>query len=180
MKHLFVTRHGSYFDHSRDYGRDYYGRINDQGRLQIERLGKAIKQILNEGSIYLFSSTAPRALDSSQILAVQLALSPNFEQVPYLEEADGELSPGWIPGYSRDSFGQWEHLRTLDRLMNLVNERRDKADGLIMITHAEVAEKFPDYFLKKEFGQNTKIGEIFKGRAVHLDLENRTYQILPR
>ena len=48
MKHLFVARHG-------DYGRD--DRISDYGCRQMEALGKAIKQILNGRSAYLFSST---------------------------------------------------------------------------------------------------------------------------
>ncbi len=158
MKHLFVVRHG-------DYGGD--DRINDYGRQQMETLGKAMKQILNGSSAYLFSSTAPRALDSSQILAVQLALSPEFEQIPYLWS--GSDAP-------RDSY---YYNRDLGRLMKIVTERKDKADGLVMVTHLEIAEDFPSYFLEKEFEQNTRIGEILTGRAVHLNLEDRTYQILP-
>jgi len=159
MKHLFVARHG-------DYGRD--DRISDYGCRQMEALGKAIKQILNGRSAYLFSSTAPRALDSSQILAAQLALPTEFEQVPYLWS--GNDAP-------RNSF---YFSPSLDRLMGLVAERRDKADGLVMVTHLEVTEDFPSHFFQKEFGQDKRIGEISKGQAVHLDLETRTYQILPK
>jgi hypothetical protein len=159
MKHLFVARHGN-------YGGD--DRIDNYGRQQMGLLGKAIKQILNGSSVYLFSSTAPRALDSSQILAVQLALPQEFEQVPYLWS--GSDAP-------RDSY---YYSPSLDKLMGLVAERRDKADGLVMVTHLEVAEDFPSHFLKKEFKQANRIGEISKGQAVHLDLEQRTYKILPR
>ena len=158
MKHLFVVRHG-------DYGYDH--RINSYGHQQMKRLGEVIKQILNGSSAYFFTSTAPRALDSSQILADQLTLS-EFEEVSYLWSGpDSPPSSFYYKG-------------GLVRVMELVAERRDKADGLIMVTHFEVIEEFPSYFLKKEFEQDKQIGKISRGQAVHLDLEQRTYQIFPK
>jgi phosphohistidine phosphatase SixA len=77
MRHLFIARHGNYSSGDGGY------RLNDSGRQQMEDLGKAIKEILNGGSARVISSTAPRAMDSSEVLIVQLAL-PEFEQVPYL------------------------------------------------------------------------------------------------
>jgi hypothetical protein len=64
--------------------------------------------------------------------------------------------------------------------VELVNERKNGADGLIMVTHLEVADDFPSHYFKKELGRDEYIGGISKGKAVHLDLEGRTYQILPR
>ncbi len=158
MKHLFVARHGSYgFDN----------RLNDHGRQQMEVLGKVIKGILKDNSAYLISSTAPRALDSSRILIAQLGLS-EFEQVPYL----------WTGPDSSEVLYRREP--NLNKLMELVNERKEKVDGLIMVTHLEVAEDFPSYFLKKEFEQDEYIGMISKGQAVHLDLGKKACQILPR
>ena len=69
MKHLFIARHGDYSE-----GKDGIYRLNNSGRLQMEILGKDIKRILNNGSAKIISSTAPRALDSSDVLASQLAL----------------------------------------------------------------------------------------------------------
>ena len=159
MNHLFIVRHG-------DYGEN--DRINDFGRNQMRVLGVAIKQILNGSSIYLFSSSAPRALGSSRILAAQMVLSPEFEQVPYLWS--GSDSP-------RDSY---YYNPSLDKLMELVSERRNRADGLVMVTHLEVTDSFPSNFVEQEFNQVNGIGGISKGKAVHIDLENRTYQILPK
>lgn len=159
MKHLFMVRHGI-------YGGD--DRINDGGRWQMKRLSRDIKQVLCGGSVYLVSSTAPRALDSSEVLAAELALPPEFEQVPYLWSGDDSPS---------DSF---YHNPNLDRLIEIVDERREKADGLVMVTHLEVVESFPTFFLEREFGQNRHIERVAKGRAVHFDLEQRTYQTLPR
>lgn len=159
MKHLFIVRHEV-------CGRD--NRVDYLGRRQMEALGKAMKEILNGGTSYLFSSSAPRALDSSSILTVELALPPEFEQVPYI------WSGGDAPSDS------YYRCPDDDRLMEIVNERRERADGLIMVTHEEVTRSFPSYFFKKGLGQDGLIGKISKGEAVHLDLEKRTYQILPR
>jgi len=158
MKHLFVARHGN-------YGWD--DRLDNYGTRQMEALGKAMKEILNGGSVRVISSTAPRALDSSEILIAQLDL-PEFEQIPYLWSGNDapEDSYYWNPDG--------------DKLVGIVNERRKGIDGLVMVTHLEVAEEFPSHYFKKEFGRNEYIGEISKGQAVHLDLEGKTYQILPR
>ena len=163
MKHLFVTRHGDYSSSS--------DRINDDGRKQMDVLGKAIKQILNGGSAYIMSSTRPRALDSSGVLAVQLALPEEFEHIPYL--CSGADAPN-------DSY-EWDSCRErLGKLMGLVDERRERADGIIMVTHLEVARDFPSYFLEKEFDEKKIIGEIRKGQSIHFDLEQKNYQILPK
>ena len=125
-------------------------------------LGKKIKEILSECSAYIISSAADRALCSAKVLSCQLGL-------------DGELEPLMC---------LWTRYKdpNLDEIMGLVNGRREKADGLIMMTHLEVTEKFPEYFLKKELGQERYIGhekknkydaKIKKGEAVHFDLEKK-------
>jgi broad specificity phosphatase PhoE len=158
MKHLFVARHA-------DYGADKI--INDSGREQIELLAKAMKEILKNSLTYIISSTARRALDSSQLLMVQLAL-PKIDYIPYLWA--GEDGPR--DNYNKDSNNE--------KLMQFVNERRNKADCLIMMTHLDITDKFPNYFLKKEFDQNRRIEGITKGKAAHFDIEKRLYQIIPK
>ena len=101
MKHLFIARHGF-------YGEDH--RIDNFGCRQMELLGEAIKKILNSGSAYILSSTAPRALDSSQVLAVQLSLPSKFEQVPYLWSGDDAPSDSY---YHAPSLGEAPHPKGL-------------------------------------------------------------------
>ncbi|MBW3000096.1 histidine phosphatase family protein [Candidatus Woesearchaeota archaeon] len=157
MKHLFVARHG-------DYGFD--DRLTGHGRQQFENLSKVVKHILNGATAYIISSTAPRALDSAEILVVELGLPKEFEKTPYLWSAtDAPLEEG----YDDD----------LGKLMGLVNERRDKADSLIMVTHLEVVRDFPTYFFNAEFGGDEYLIEPHKGEAVHINLEARTHQLLP-
>ena len=100
----------------------------------------------------------------------QLAL-PDFEKLSYL----------WSGGDSpRDSYYRDYDNYKLGKVMKLVDERRENADGLIMVTHVEVAEEFSAHFLEKEFGRNEYIGKISKGESVHFDLEGKRYQILPQ
>jgi broad specificity phosphatase PhoE len=162
MKHLFVARHG-------DYDGDY--RISNYGRQQMETLGKAIKQVLNGSSAYLVSSTAPRALDSSEILAVELGLPLEFERTPYI----------WS-GNSAPEDSHYKRFDSNDKLVEFVNERKDKADGLIMVTHLEITDWFPYYFLKKELEIDNPINipdELPKGMAVHIDIGQRGCKIIP-
>ncbi len=162
MEHLFVVRHGSYYD----YGANC-DRIDSFGREQMERLGKVIRSILRQGSAYIVSSTAPRALDSSGVLAVELGLPSEFEQIPYLWS--GLDSP-------EDSF---YHDRNQDKLIAIVNERRDKADGLVVVSHLEVTDNFPSFFFQREFGINDSVPGIEKGQAVHIDLQKKSHQVIP-
>lgn len=157
MKHLFVVRHGN-------LGHDQ--RLDDSGRRQMEVLAKVIKDILKGGSAKLISSTAPRALESSEILMAQLAL-PGCEEIPYLWS--GMDAPG-------DSY-YW--IRDKDKLMELVNERKKAVDGLVMVTHLEVAEEFPGHYLKKELGRDGYTGGISRGQAAYVDVEGKTCRVLP-
>ncbi len=91
---------------------------------------------------------------------------PEFEHVPYLWSGNDAPKDSYYRNPDRN------------RLVELVNERKDGIDGLIMVTHLEVAREFPRHYLKTEFGVNKHIREISKGEAVHFDLEGKTYQIL--
>jgi len=104
-------------------------------------------------------------LDVSEILEGHLAV-PKFEQIKYL----------WSEENSPD--GTFYHDQNLDRLIQIVNERRDRADALVMVIHSRIVREFPTYFLRKEFRINGEI-ELPKGKAVHFDLENRSYELFP-
>ena len=161
IKHLFVVRHGI-------YGSDE--RLSSDGKKQMETLGKNIKEILGGGSAYIVSSTAPRALDSSTVLSEQLGLN-GFERLEYLWS--GSDAPS----------GSYEYdvgVQARDKLVKIIEEREKKADGLILVAHLEIAEDLPSHFYNKRFNQKVNIGELSKGQAVHIDLEQRTYHILPR
>jgi len=161
MKHLFVVRHAA-------YGGD--DRISPDGRQQMLVLGDYIKTALGGSSAYLLSSTAPRALDSAEVLSLQLGLK-EFERVPYLWS--GADAP-------KDA---WHCTHGCQKVMEIIDERKDKANGLVMVVHLELAQGFSDYVI-----HNPKFGDhqfdpfavdVKKGQAVHIDFEQRKWRIAP-
>ena len=64
--------------------------------------------------------------------------------------------------------------------MELINARREQYSGMIIVTHIEVTESFSRFFVEKEFGkQEYFYDRVNKGDVVHMNLEDKTYQILP-
>lgn len=161
MKYLFVVRHGI-------YGSD--NRLNARGKEQMRILGEAMKGKLNGSSIHLVSSTAPRALDSSEVLREVLGVG-EVEEIPYL------WSGGDCPRDVR-TFNEYNPDSSM-KVMQLIQERRERVDGLIMVTHLEVTRHFPSYFVKQEFGKKEWLDELSKGQAVYFDLDKKESCVLP-
>jgi broad specificity phosphatase PhoE len=159
MKHFFIARHGAYY---------LNGHLNKIGEEQIEALGRAMKKILNGDSVYIISSTAPRALDSSKILARHLKPEAQIEEISCL----------WYAADSR----HYDPVRDLDlnEIYKIVGERKDRADALILMAHEELRDDFSGYFSKKEFGRPFHSQPIDKGQADHYCLVEQTYQLIPK
>ncbi|MBN1613600.1 MAG: histidine phosphatase family protein [Deltaproteobacteria bacterium] len=159
MKHFFIARHGAYY---------LGGRLNKLGQQQIAALGRAIKEILNGDSVYIISSTAPRALDSSEQLAQHLKTAARIEAIPCL----------W---YAADS-DHYDPVGDLDRdeIYKIVNERREKADALILMAHEELRDEFSGFFSEQEFGKRFHCSDIDKGQADHYSMAEESYQLIPK
>ena len=160
MKHFFIARHGAYY---------LGGRLNKIGEEQISALGRVMKEILNGDSVYIISSTAPRALDSSKILARDLKSVTQIEEIPCLWFAadSGHYDP---PMLDLD----------LDEIYKIVDERRDFADALILMAHEELRDDFSGYFSKKELGKHINFNHIEKGQADHYSIIGQSYQLIPK
>jgi phosphohistidine phosphatase SixA len=159
MKHLFVVRHGHY-----DYKT---GQLDEVGNAYLKALAQSVIPLIKGNSSHLISSTAPRALESSELLASELGISKDFEREPYLWDA--EDSP--IEGIA------WN--RDYNKLMGIINGRRARADNLIIVTHLRTAKDFSTIFLKNEIGKDEKFAKINEATAVYIDLEKKDYTILP-
>lgn len=155
MKHLFIVRHG-------DYGRDDH--LNETGKKQMQRVGAAIREIVGD-SAYILSSTAPRGIDSAEVLAVQLGLPKDFETTEDL----------WT---ARDSPKEKKFYCDSELLLRMIDERRDRADGLILVSHLEICGELPGAFYQKEFGKDKYLGSINKGQAYHIDLQTQEHRII--
>ena len=157
MKHLFMARHGN-------YGAE--GRLNASGREQIEKLSQVIKTILNDDSAYIASSTEPRALDSSDVLVAQLGLN-DFEQVPFL-----------CPKRSSSSYEYGK--KGKEELLRIIDERSERADALILMSHFNEINALKKLFWEKRLGQNNSYpGYPDKGEAVYFDLQSRKHKVIP-
>lgn len=164
MKHLIISRHA-------DYGDD--DRISDWGKLQMHLLFSKLK-IISCQNYAIVSSPAPRALDSSEILADYLGISrKKIEQVPYLWSANDGPKDGYFYDRKRDK------LHALSKISAIIDKRRNLAEILIIVSHAEPCRDFPSFFCEKEFGRKEKTYEVEKGKAIHFDLEARSWQLLP-
>lgn len=152
MKYLFLARHGH---HKQD-------RLTDQGCRQMQELAQSIKDILKDGSAYLISSSAQRAVESSRVIASALNLPAEFEELDYLYGFDFE---GYPTCYVKS--------------MAIIDERRTRADGLVVVSHAGIADVMAVYFMKKEFGREERISDPNLGEAIHIDLEKKIYQFIP-
>ena len=156
MGHLFIARHG-------DYNMD--GRLSGRGYEQMKVLGRSIKSKIGGDAVKLISSTAQRALDSSQVLASELGLK-EFSHLPYL----------WADTYAPEESYYWE--RNINKLIKIINTEKDNTDGLVMMTHTEIVEDLSDFLLNKKLGIKRDFS-IKPGCAFYLNLENGDYQIIP-
>ena len=166
LKHLFVARHGDY--------NDYSGRISIYGKEEMERLGKAIKEILRGESPHIISSQVPRAFDSSQILADELDSNNSIEQSQYISEtSDGAYT---------DHFSNPERLaKYIDKVIEGVGYIFYGGDSnLLIVTHRNTSNVLYRSFLRKLFGEDKFIGSLKFGEAFHFDLVNRKYEIIPK
>lgn len=156
MKHLFLVRHG-------DYNRED-GDLSFYGMNQIEKLAKEMKSIAGDcKDYYIISSLAVRAQRSAQIIAKEFNV-PTFDRVR-------ELWP-----LEEDDL-TYEEMRKID---NLIEPHKEK-DVVALTTHYEVLESYPTYLVEKLFGKKVyNIPEVRKGEGFHLDLERKTYQMIPR
>lgn len=136
-----IVRHG-------DYNSSY--RLSERGQVQIETLGKMLKTHLTPGELAtILSSTAPRALDSSEVLAKVLGI-PVVE--PHLVL--------WSDNNHQENFAE---------AYQLVNAVRRRAHLAILVTHYEYAEGFPSYLCERDLQLDVPYKEIGKGQGVLID-----------
>ena len=159
MKHLFLVRHGNY-----DHGSDGY-HLSQRGQREMETLSNLMKELAGE-DFYICSSPEAVAIESARVLAEKLGVAQP-------EEAMDLWSGGLGP---RESNASGNPKRVHEYLMG----RKDRASSLIAVSHLEVAEQYPTYFLRNELGQEGCAPQPAKGQMVHFDLEQRTYELLPR
>ncbi len=150
VKKLILVRHGHY-----DYGD---GNLTNKGFVQITGLAKKLFDVLNGSSILMLSSTAPRAVQSAEIISKELGVP--FESHDVLWSG----SSGKVAGTMRD----------FKQVLEMIIGHEHQADAVILVTHYEYVEDFPRFFGTKVFGHSLKSYVIPVGTSWLIDCEEKT------
>ena len=153
MEKLIVVRHGSYSSKT--------GRLTSFGEKQIERLANFIKKTCS-GNYWFACSGADRAEGCVRILRDALDHKKYFENWDELFDEKDYLI-----------------LDKADKIHQRVNDIRDKADNLVLVSHFSVATGYPTYFMQKEFRDIKGIDNVPMGKAVLVDIVKKDYDIIP-
>ena len=150
MKKLILVRHGT------DEG-GFNAHLSLTGKRQITDLAGKLAPHVDGNSVLMFSSTALRAQDGAKILSK--AISVSFELCDTLWSGyDGKVL-GCVPDF--------------EQVMKLVSSHPNQADVVILITHYEYVEDFPQFFGKKYLGVDFPSKVIPKGTAWLVDCETK-------
>lgn len=148
MKKLVVIRHGEY---------DVRYNLNDEGRSQMQNLSAYLVENFKGMKMVILSSSAPRALQSAEVIGEVLELPVEKHKVLW---SGGD-------GYSQNNA----------TVLNLVKEK-DEFDVVMLVTHLEYCEEFPGYFIENALGGEYKPAGSSKGGARILDCETQEMEII--
>jgi phosphohistidine phosphatase SixA len=144
MERLILVRHGDYDECSE--------RLNPTGRKQITGIARIIGGGLFGKRVHVCYSPIERAEQSAMIMAREMRLSG--------------IEPQPVLGNEKNSLCDKE----AEEIFRLVEEKRDLADALLLVTHKPVVEQFPNYFRKREGRIGTAVQQVAYGEAVDIDV----------
>jgi len=151
MKHLFVVGHGAYTSST--------GKLIPSGRLSLVKRSLQIRHFMQgNNNLYLLSSSAPWAYESAEILKDELCLS-------HIETRD-DLWYG-----PRSPFAEEYGTQEDSIVAALVEQRKNIASGLILVSGPEVVKYFPSRYIKqKELPIDLEFKEPKDGEMIYLNL----------
>ena len=150
MKKLVIVRHGDY---------DFRGHLTDRGIRMVEGLVNNLHPYLEgpeglEMPIVVLSSPASFAWQSAAIIATRFDVLASQHPELYSEH---------------DSRPRFSDILTLLRIS------AERASTVIIVTHLEIAENFPQHFANRELDRiELKGWDIERGEAWLIDCETKT------
>lgn len=121
MKKIILIRHGI-------YGLD--GRLDEWGHQQVNALAEKLPVHLAGLSGYILTSPSPRALDSAEMLRARFGFGIEKRQILLVDQLHKPKFPG---------------------LWQVIKAKEKVADVLLLMTHMEYVDEFPNYFSIKEW-----------------------------
>ena len=138
---------------------DDFGRITARGQHRIMSVTHEIHHDIGIEDIFIISSTAPVALDSTSQMMHTLREYTNrvdYAREPFL----------WC---DRDNPG----------LIRMIREYEDEAPNLLVMTHPLIGRVLPSYIWENELGQKGCIRKLDYFDAICFDMQNKSYRFLP-
>jgi phosphohistidine phosphatase SixA len=149
LRYLIIARHGSY---------DSEG-LTPKGNEEIHQLAKALQRYTDDARVKMLSSTAPRAIESTEILACILEVAFSNHEALWSDH---------------------DHRVDLPTALKLIeSEGSGDCDVLVLVSHFEYAELLPAYFGKEVLGVVFPKKTINKGKALIIDCEAGTCTLAP-
>jgi len=147
--------------------RDEHGGLSALGLGQADVLSKEVKRITTK-SYHLVSASSRRAVETAGKISLALGGNGNFEILDYLWSArDGPA-------------GNYLEDRDLRKLVEVVNERKGKADNLVVVGHLESITDLAQHFAQQVLGRKLDIEEVQIGKGVAYDFLSWRYEAFPR
>jgi phosphohistidine phosphatase SixA len=157
MKSLIIARHGA------SYGRD----LSHRGYIQMKNLSNALASnyppSLNDISV--LSSPAPRSDLSAKLISKKYGK----QNVEFLDELWDDLDrPSYIA------------VVDLMKIFDNVIKKFDDRDIVVLVTHRNLTENFPKYFVRLLNGQNLDFKPLNNGEAyMFKNMGNQKWERLP-
>ena len=129
--------------------------LSDYGREQISSLSNKLKPFINNASPLILSSTANRAIESAEIIATTFNVSLEKHEILWSEKSHPE-----------DLYGTLE----------LIRSREHETETIILVTHYEYTENFPEYFAEAYLNTQIDSYDINKGEAWVIKCDDKTIQ----
>jgi len=153
MKQIILLRHG--LD-------DSTGNLSNNGERQIVEIGGLLLEIIEGKSLKLFSSPAPRVIQSAEILSLVFE-----EKAPIMLE--------------EKLWSDRKHPYDLAWLYDLVERESPTVDVTILLSHMEYVELFPFYYASKK-GKRGNIcpkGDAENGDGFIIEEKENSINIFP-
>ena len=160
MRYLFAARHGDYSGNDRYDEKD---ELTPRGINQIKTLALAIRKITGSDNICLSSTDARRVIQSAEILQRELNIS--------------DYTCVW----GRDETGQIIE----DTAFKIYSSKEKIYRAMIFVSHECPTAENASYiaarvgFDEKSIGAIRYLDGLGTGRALALDLEQKTFTIIP-
>lgn len=123
METLVIARHGEYDASS--------GGLTDVGQARISRLAVALHPYLAGQKTIILTSTATRAEQSARIIKARFGFELERHEILWSDREGGR------PPHPMET-------------LRLVRAKREVFEAVILVTHYEYCEEFPDYYAEHE------------------------------